>query len=128
MTYTEAVPNHDNGTDTAAIEAAQNDPIQCTEDKVMDAAMTHHTSHTANHPHTAAHQNTALRTAVDHIHTHPTDHQNIIHTKKDHTVGDHTPIRNPENHTLVGIGRSIEKSLHQVTTVWMNNSTDPGEE
>ena len=59
--------------------------------------MTHPTSHTAYHLHTAAHQVTALRTTVDHIYVHPTNHQSIIHTKEDHTVQDHTPIRKPKN-------------------------------
>ena len=40
-------------------------------------------------------------------HSHPpTDHPNIIHTKEENTVRDHTPIREPESHTLEGIGRS----------------------
>ena len=74
ITCTEAVPYHNNWMDTAAIEAAQDDPIQHTEDTVADLTMTHHTGHTTNHPHTAAHQDTTFRTAVDHIHAHPTDH------------------------------------------------------
>ena len=106
VTCTEATPDHNNGMGTATTEAAQDDPIQHTKDTVTDPAMTHHTGHTTNHPHTAAHQVTALRTTVDHIHVHPTNHPNMIHTKEDHAVGDHTPIRKPENHTLKGIGRS----------------------
>ena len=84
MTCTEAAPDHNNGTGTAAIEAAQDDPIQHTKDTVTDPTVTHHTSHTANPPHTAAHQATTLRIAVDHIHDLPTDRQNIVHTRKDH--------------------------------------------
>ena len=68
------------------IEAAQGDPIQYTEATVAEPAMTHHTGHTADHLHTAAYQVTALQTAVDHIHVHPIDHQNITHSKKDHAV------------------------------------------
>ena len=36
MTYTEAAPDHNNETGTAAIEAAQDDCIQHTEDTVAD--------------------------------------------------------------------------------------------
>ena len=104
MTCTEATPDHNNGTDTASIEAAQHYPTQHTENTVADPAMTHHN---ANHPYTAAHQLTTHRIAVDHIHTHPTDHQNITHTKEGHTVQDHTPINKSKNHALEAIGRSI---------------------
>ena len=103
MTCTVATPNHNNRTGSAAIEAAQDDPIQHTEDTVAGPTMTHHIGHTANPPHTTAHQATTLRTTADHIHTHPTDHQSTIHTKEDHTVQDHTPIREPKNHTQGGI-------------------------
>ena len=102
VTYTETTPDHNNGRGKAAIGAAQNNPFQCTKDTVADPTMTHHTGHIANHPHTAAHQVTPLGIAIDHINANPTDCQNIIHTKEDHT-----PIREPKNHTLVGIGRSI---------------------
>ena len=73
VTCTEAASDHNNGMDTATIEAAQDDPIQHTKDTVTDPTVTHHTGHTANHPQTAAHEVTTLRTAVNHIHTHPTD-------------------------------------------------------
>ena len=99
MTCTEATPDHNNEAGTATIEAAQDNPIKPTADTVADPAMTHHTGHTANHPHTAVHQVTTLRTIVDHIHAYPTNHQSIIHTKEDHAVRDHTPIREPKNHT-----------------------------
>ena len=70
MTCTEAAPDHNNRTGTAAIEAAQdNNPIWHTEDTVTDPAMTHHTGHTANHPHITAHQVTTHRIAVDHLHS-----------------------------------------------------------
>ena len=106
VTHTEATPDHSNEMGMATIEAAQDDPIQHTEDTVTDPTMTHHTDHTTNHPYTTVHQDTALKTAVDHIHAHPTDHWNINHTKEDPTVQDCTPIREPENHTLAGIERS----------------------
>ena len=86
VTCTEAAPDHNNGTDTASIEVAQDHPTQHTEDTVADPTMTHHTGHTVNHPHTKAHQVTALRNAVDHIQIDPTDHPNVIHTKEDHAV------------------------------------------
>ena len=86
MTCTEAALDHDKGMGTATIEAAQDNPIQHTNDTVTDLAMTHHTGHTANHPHTTANQATTLRTTVHHIDIHPTDHQNIIHTKGNHAV------------------------------------------
>ena len=73
MTCTEAAPDHNNGIGTAALEAAQDNPIQHTEHTVADSAVTHHTGHSINHPHTTAHEVTTLRTAVDHIHAHPMD-------------------------------------------------------
>ena len=54
MTYIEATPDHNNGTGTATIEAAQDDSIQHTEDTAIGPAKTHHTGHTANPPLTAA--------------------------------------------------------------------------
>ena len=107
VTYPEAASDLNNGTGTATIEANQDDPIQHTKNTVTDPTMTHCTTHTTNHPHTTAHQVVTLRTAIDHIHTHPTDCQIIIHTKEDHTIQDCTPIRDPDNHTLVRLGRSI---------------------
>ena len=74
MNCTENVPDHTNGTGTAAIEAAQDNPSQHTKDTAADPTMTQHTGNTANHPHTTAHQVTILGTTVDHIHSHPTDH------------------------------------------------------
>ena len=74
MTCTKAAPDHKNGTGTAAIEAAQDDPIQYTRDTVTGHTMIHHTGHTANPPHIEAHQATTLRIAVDHIHDLPTNH------------------------------------------------------
>ena len=75
MTCTETASDHNNGTGTATKEAAQDDYIQHTEDTVTDPTMTHHTGHTTNPPDTTADEATALRTTVDHIHTHPTDLQ-----------------------------------------------------
>ena len=92
VTCTETAPDHNNGTGSATIEAAQNDPIQHIKDTVAGPAMTYHTSHTANPPCTAANQATTLRTATNHIHAHPANHQSIFHTKEDHTVWDHTAI------------------------------------
>ena len=74
MTCTEAPPDHNNGTCSATIEAAQDDPIQHTDDTVTDPTMTHPTGHITNPPHTTVHQATTLRTTADHIYTHPTDH------------------------------------------------------
>ena len=96
VTCTEAAPDHNNMTASATIEAAQDDPVQHTEHTVAGPAMTHHTGHTANPPHTATHQATALRTAANHIHAHPTDHQSKIHIKEDNVVWDYTPIREPQ--------------------------------
>ena len=55
MTCTEATHDDNNGTGTAAIEAAQDDPIQHTKDTAAGSTMTYHTGHTANPPCTAAH-------------------------------------------------------------------------
>ena len=86
MTCTEATPDHNKEIDTATTEGAQGNPIYHTEAKVTEPTVTHHTGHTADHPHTTAHQVTACRTAVDHLHAHPTDCQNIIHIIEDHAV------------------------------------------
>ena len=51
MTCTEAAPECNNGTGTATMEAAQDDPIQHTRDTVAGYPMTHHTSHTTNPTH-----------------------------------------------------------------------------
>ena len=107
VTHTEAAPDHNKGTDTDAIEAAQGDPIQHTKATAAESTMIHHTSHTIDNPHTTAYLVTALRTTMGHIHIHPTDHQNIFHTTEDHTVQDHNSTKGPKNHTLIGIGRSI---------------------
>ena len=58
MTCTEATPDHNNRTGSAAIEAAQDDPIQHIEDTVTGHTVTHHTGYTANPSHTAASQAT----------------------------------------------------------------------
>ena len=84
MTCTEATQDHNNGTGTTVIEAAQDNAIQHTKGTVADPTMTHHTGHTTNHPHTTAHQVTTHRIIVDHSHAHPKDHQNITHTKEGH--------------------------------------------
>ena len=119
MTYTEATPNCNKGMGTATIDAAQGNPIQHTEATVTKPTMTHLTSYNADHQYSAAHQVTTLRTTVNQVHTHPSDHQNIIPTTEDHTVPDCTSTREPKNHTLVGIKRSIWKKLHQITMVQM---------
>ena len=59
--------------------------------------MTHHTSHTTNPPHTTAYLATGPRITVEHIHDLPTNCQNIVHTKKDRTVQDHTPNKETES-------------------------------
>ena len=74
MTCIEAAPDYKNGKDSATIEEAQDNTIQHTKDTVADPTMAHHTGHTANPPHTTAHQATTLRTAADHIQAHPTNH------------------------------------------------------
>ena len=82
MTYTEATSDFNKGIGTDAIGAAQGNPIQHTEATAAEPAMTHHTSHTTDNPHTTVHQGTTLRTTVGHIHS--IDHQNIFHTTEDH--------------------------------------------
>ena len=107
VTCTEAAPYHSNRTGTATIEAAQDDPIQHTEDTATGHAMTHHTGHTANPLHTTPHQVNALRIILDQIHNYPTNfHSNyptnfhsIAHTKRDHTVWDHTPTKETKSPT-----------------------------
>ena len=107
MTCTEGASDPNKGMGTATIEAAQGDPIQHTEATITEPTMTCLTGHTADHPHITAYQVTALRTTVDHVHIHSTDHQNIMSTTEAHTVQDHTQTREPKYHTLVGIERFI---------------------
>ena len=107
MACTEAAPDCNKGVGTYIIESAQGDSIQHTKATTTEPTMTHHISHTTDNPHTAAYLVTTLRMAVDHIHIHPTDCQNIFHTTEDHTVQNHTPTKAPKNCTLIGIGRSI---------------------
>ena len=73
MTCTEPAPNHNKGTGTATIEAAQDDPIQHTEDTAAGPTVTHHTGHTLNPQYITAPQAMALRIAEGHTHDHPTD-------------------------------------------------------
>ena len=91
----------------ATIEAVQGNPSQHTEATVTEPTMTHHNNHTADHPHTTAHPVTILKKAVDHIHAHLTDCQNIIPTTDTHAVQDLTPTKEPKDHIIVGIERSI---------------------
>ena len=93
MTCTEAAPDQNSGSGTTTIDTAQDDPIQHAGDTVAGHAMTQHTSYTTNPPCITVHQATALRIEVDCTQDHLTDHQNIVHTKRVHTVQDHTPIR-----------------------------------
>ena len=92
VTSTDANPDHNNGTGTTTIEAAQDNPIQHSGDTLTG--------------HTAAHQAITLRITVNHILDLPTNHQNIFHTTKDHTVQDHTPIKETESSTSGGVRRS----------------------
>ena len=96
MTCTEAAPDHNKGMGTDDIEAAHVDPIQHTKATATEPTVTHHTGHTADNPHTAAHQVTTLRTTVGQGHVHPTDSQNIFHTTEDHAVQDNTPTKDPK--------------------------------
>ena len=95
-------PDCNKGMGTATIEAAQGNPIQHTEAIVTEPAVTHHTGHITDHPHTTAHPVTSLRTPVDHVHAYCTDHWNIMHTAEAHAVQHCTPTTEPKNHTLVG--------------------------
>ena len=74
VTCTETASDHNNGTGTATIKAAQDDPIHHTEDAATGPAMSHHTGETINPPHTAACQASTLRITVDDTHVQPTDH------------------------------------------------------
>ena len=128
MTYTEAAPNHNNGTGPATIETAQDDPIQYTEYTAADPAMTHHTSHTTNPTHTTPHQATTPRITIDHTHDHPTDHQIIVHTGKDHTVQDHTTTQEIKKSHL---RRSKKAQIEEPPTDYYgldDDFTDSGEE
>ena len=50
---TEAALDHNNGTGSAAIETAQDDPVKHIEDTITGPIVTHHTGQTANPPYTA---------------------------------------------------------------------------
>ena len=73
MTCTEATPDCNKRMATATIGAVQGNLIQHTEATATEPVMTHHTDHTADHTHNAAHQVTAPGTTVDCIHAHHTD-------------------------------------------------------
>ena len=100
MTCTEAAPDDNKGTGRDAIGSAQGNPIQHTKATAAEPTVTHHNGYTAQNPCTAAHQVTTLRTAVGHIHVHPTDHQNMVHTTGDQAFQDHTPSTGPKKSHL----------------------------
>ena len=88
MTCTEVTPDCSNETDTAAIEAAQDDPLHHTRGTATGPTMIHHTGHTKHLPNTAALQTTTPETAVEHTTAHQATTLKII---VDH-IHDHLPI------------------------------------
>ena len=65
------------GIDAATTGAVHYNLTQPTEDTATDLAMTHHISHMTSHPNIKALQVIDPKTAVDHIHNHPTDLQDM---------------------------------------------------
>ena len=63
--------------DATTTEAAHNNLAQPTEDTATNLAITHHTSHIADHPNIKALQVIDPEITVDHIHDHPTDPQGM---------------------------------------------------
>ena len=125
MTCTEAAPDQNNGTGTAAIGAAQDIPIQHTEYTVTGLAMTHHTSHTTNPPCTTACQATALRTAVDHTCNHPTNCLSMVHTNRGScSSGSYSNQGNQKPN----LRRNIKVQIDELPLLQFIHSTDLGEE
>ena len=88
MTHIEAILDHDIEIITTITGVAHNAQILHTGVIATDPAMTHHIDHTVDHPHTEAHHTTPEIEAA-HIHIHPTNHQDQIHTCCTHTPVDH---------------------------------------
>ena len=129
MTCTEATPDHNNGTGTDAIEAAEGDPILHIEATTIEPAITHYTGHTTDSLQSTAHQVITLRNTVHHVNVHPTDHQNIFHTTEDHAVQDHTQTNQGTQKLHLNRNRKVHieeppSDFHSSE----NNSTDLGEE
>ena len=73
----EATLDHNTGIRAATTRAVHNDLTQPTEDTAIDLAMTHHIGHIANHPNIKGLQVIDPGIAVDHMHDHPTDLQDM---------------------------------------------------
>ena len=93
MIHTEAIPDHDIGTITTTQGVAHICQVPHTDSIALDPAAIHHIDHTADHLHTEAHHHTTPETKAAHVHIHPTNPQDEIHT--DHT---HTPVDCEANH------------------------------
>ena len=97
MIHIEAALDHNTGIDTATTGAVHYDLIQPTEDTATDLAMKLHASHIADHPNTEAPRVIDPEIAVDHIHDHPIDLQDMNLTDQVHIPAgqeeDHIPRR-----------------------------------
>ena len=85
MIHIEATLAHHTGIDAATTEAAHDDLSQPKEDTAKDLAMTHCTSHIADHPHITPLWVTDPKITVCHTHDHPTDLQGMNHADQIHT-------------------------------------------
>ena len=94
MIHTEAILDHNIGIIAATTGAPHDAYTPPIEDTAIDAAVTHHTDHIADHPFIEVLQLTTPEIAVDHAHDHPT---NLL--CKTHTYCIHIPVDHEANHT-----------------------------
>ena len=97
MIHIEATLDHNTGIDAATTGAAYDNLTQLTEDTATDHAVTHHTGHITDHPKMEVLQVIDSEIAVDHIHDHPTDLQDMNLANQIHIPAgqeeDHIPRR-----------------------------------
>ena len=77
MIHIEVTLDHNTGIDATTTQTAHDDLTHPTEDAATDLAMTDHTSHITDHANIKALKIIDPKTAVDHIHDHPTDLQGM---------------------------------------------------
>ena len=97
--HVEATPDHDIGLITTITGVTHDAQISYTGVIAIGSTVTHHIDHTTDHPCTEAHHTTP-GTEVTHVHIHPTNPQDEIHTFHTCTPADckanHITRRTPE--------------------------------
>ena len=80
----DAMLDHTTRIDAATTGTVHDDLAQLTEDTATDLMVTNHIHHTADHPNIEASQVINPEIAVDHIHNHPIDLQDVSPTDEIH--------------------------------------------